>query len=99
MQASRLAGSVATLGALLASPRAAVAQQTGRHTIAGDNVAIYNLVGVMRVEAGLGSDVVVELTRGGADAGRLRVEAGGGGGRGAGRGRYPPHPLRGRGPH
>jgi len=81
MQASRLAGSVATLGALLASPRAAVAQQSERHTIAGDNVAIYNLVGVVRVEAGSGSDVVVELTRGGADAGRLRVEAGGIGGR------------------
>jgi len=73
MQASRLAVPVATIWPLLASPRAAAAQQSERHTISGDNIAIYNLAGVMRVEAGSGSEVVVEVTRGGADAGRLRV--------------------------
>src|SRR6266516_3746642 len=68
MQASRLALPVIALGALLASPRPAVPQQPERHTIAGGNIAIYNLVGVMRVEGGSGSGVVVELTRGGLDA-------------------------------
>lgn len=89
MQVSRLAVPVAALWALLASPRPALAQQSERHTIAGDNIAIYNLVGVMRVEAGSGSDVVVELTRGGADAGRLRIEQGAIGGRQALRVIYP----------
>jgi len=76
MQASRLALPVIALGALLASPRPAVPQQPERHTIAGGNIAIYNLVGVMRVEGGSGSGVVVELTRGGRDAAKLRVDTG-----------------------
>ena len=76
MHVSRLAVPAAAFGTLLASLQAGVAQQSERYTIAGDNIAIYNLVGVMRVAAGSGSEVVVELTRGGADAGRLRVERG-----------------------
>ncbi|HEX9755113.1 MAG TPA: DUF4097 family beta strand repeat-containing protein [Gemmatimonadales bacterium] len=51
-------------------------QQVERHPLAGPEVAIYNLAGSVRVEPGTGSDVVVEVTRGGADAGRLRVESG-----------------------
>jgi lia operon protein LiaG len=51
-------------------------QQVERHTLAGPEVAIYNLAGSVRVESGTGSDVVVEVTRGGANAGSLRVEAG-----------------------
>src|SRR5919198_766246 len=58
---------------LLPSPAAA---QISRHVLKGDSVAIYNLVGELRVEAGTGSDVVVELTRGGADAGKLDVQTG-----------------------
>src|SRR2546430_9212760 len=81
MQAFQLAVPVVALGALLASPSRAL-PQSERHAVSGDDVAIYNLAGVLRVEAGSGVDVIVEVTRGGRDAGKLRVEAG---------------PLRGRG--
>lgn len=50
--------------------------QTERHRLSGDRVAIYNLAGKLRVEAGDGSDVTVDVTRGGADGDRLRVEQG-----------------------
>lgn len=52
------------------------AAQTSRHALKGDSVAIYNLVGELRVEAGSGSDVVVEIQRGGADAAKLDVQTG-----------------------
>ena len=54
----------------------AAQQQPERRTVAGDHVAIYNLAGVMRLERGTGGDVVVELTRGGPDAGRLEIATG-----------------------
>ena len=54
----------------------AAAQATERHAIPGGSVAVYNLAGRLRVEGGAGSDVVVEVTRGGADASRLRIEKG-----------------------
>src|SRR5213592_3851387 len=50
--------------------------QTSRHVLKGDSVAVYNLVGELRVEAGSGSDVVVELQRGGADAAKLDIQSG-----------------------
>src|SRR5882762_6395698 len=59
--------------AVLASPAAA---QTSRQVLKGDSVAIYNLVGELRVEAGSGSDVTVEIQRGGADAAKLDVQSG-----------------------
>ncbi|HET9949103.1 MAG TPA: DUF4097 family beta strand repeat-containing protein [Longimicrobiales bacterium] len=46
------------------------------HRVAGDDVAIYNLAGTMRLVPGTGSEVVVRLTRGGSDAARLAVETG-----------------------
>src|SRR5216117_4580253 len=52
------------------------AAQTSRHVLRGDSVAIYNLVGELRVEAGSGSDVVVEIQRAGADAAKLDVQTG-----------------------
>jgi DUF4097 and DUF4098 domain-containing protein YvlB len=55
---------------------APLAAQTSRHVLKGDSVAIYNLVGELRVEAGTGSDVAVELTRGGSDAAKLDVQSG-----------------------
>src|SRR5213592_272013 len=65
------------IAALLLWPAARFsAQQPERRTLAGDHVAIYNLAGVMRLERGAGSDVVVELTRGGRDAGKLQVATG-----------------------
>ena len=47
-----------------------------RHALRDERVAVYNLVGEMRVEAGSGREVVVEVTRGGSDARQLRVERG-----------------------
>lgn len=59
--------------ACLASP---IAAQTSRHALTGDSVAVYNLVGELRVEPGSGSDVVVEVRRGGADAAKLDIQSG-----------------------
>jgi hypothetical protein len=53
----------------------AAAQQPERFQLPGDDVAVYNLVGAVSVEPGTG-DLVVELTRTGRDAARLRVEQG-----------------------
>ena len=58
----------------LCSPAVPVAAQTSRQVLKGDSVAVYNLVGELRVEAGSGSDVVVEIQRGGADAAKLEVQ-------------------------
>lgn len=65
----------AALGLTLTAP-GAEAQQTERYELEGPRVAIYNLAGVARVEAGSGSAVTVEVARGGADASSLRVETG-----------------------
>ena len=55
---------VIVLGAALAAiAPAARSQAAQRYTVAGDNVAIYNLAGVVRVEGGPAGDVVVEVTR------------------------------------
>jgi lia operon protein LiaG len=51
-------------------------QQPERHALAGDRVAVYNLAGVMRVEAGSGPDVVVEVSRAGPDAAKLQIATG-----------------------
>jgi len=65
-----------------AGARPLVAQATAargqpeRFVLRGSEVAVYNLVGELRLEAGSGSDVVVEVTRRGDDAGELRVETG-----------------------
>ena len=53
-----------------------LAAQTQRYTLAGDRVGIFNLVGRCSVEAGSGAEVVVEVTRRGADAEQLKVETG-----------------------
>ena len=65
----------------LLSPLALAAQQPERRALSGDRVAVYNLAGVMRLERGTGAEVVVELTRGGADAGKLTIATGPLGGR------------------
>ncbi len=70
MIAVSLAG--ATVWLLAASPL--VAQE--RFNVSGQDVAIYNLAGEVTVRPGSGSDVVVELTRGGGDSDRLSVETG-----------------------
>lgn len=59
--------------AFLVTPASA---QTSRHVLKGDSVAVYNLVGEMHVEPGSGSDVVVEVQRGGDDAAKLEIQSG-----------------------
>jgi hypothetical protein len=61
--------------AVFAAPTVGAAQTT-RYVLKGDSVAVYNLVGELRVEPGSGSDVAVQVTRGGADAARLDVQSG-----------------------
>ncbi len=51
---------------------ALMAQQPERYTIDGDDIAVYNLAGLLQVESGQGA-VTVTVTRGGADASRLKV--------------------------
>ena len=60
----------------LATSSLAVAQGGERHAISGNTVAIYNLAGHVDIVAGAGSDVAVEVNRGGADARKLRIEKG-----------------------
>jgi hypothetical protein len=63
--------------ALLAvSVAARVDAQTERRSVSGDRVAIYNLAGRLRVQPGTGSEVVVEVTRGGHDAAQLTLATG-----------------------
>jgi lia operon protein LiaG len=50
--------------------------QSSRHALKGDSIAVYNLVGELRVEPGTGSDVVVEVQRGGRDAAKLDIQTG-----------------------
>lgn len=50
--------------------------QTEQRAVKGSQVAIYNLAGRLRAVAGTGDAVVVDITRGGADASRLRIETG-----------------------
>lgn len=57
------------------------AQQPERYTLAGDEVAVYDLAGVVELVPGTGSEVVVAVRRGGRDADALRIAAGDVGGR------------------
>jgi hypothetical protein len=47
-----------------------------RFSVPGNQIAIYNVAGEIRVEAGSGDNVVVEVTRHGNDSGRLDIERG-----------------------
>lgn len=66
-----LAISTAIVGISVASPKARA--QSDERTLSGTDVAIYNIAGRVRVERGTGSDVTVQMTRGGRDAGALSV--------------------------
>ncbi|MGH7529166.1 MAG: DUF4097 family beta strand repeat-containing protein [Gemmatimonadales bacterium] len=61
--------------ALLCLPTTAAAQSS-RHVLQGERIAVYNLVGELRVGPADGSDVVVEVVRGGPDAARLEIATG-----------------------
>ncbi len=74
----------AFLGPALAAagwPDAGDAAAQERHALRGRAVSVYNLAGTVEVVPGGGPDVVVEVTRQGAAAGRLQVEVGRAGGR------------------
>ena len=72
MQAKAL---VPLLAGFLLFPLRLPAQQE-RYTVTGDEVAIYNLAGEVQVQPGPGPDVTAEVTRGGADAAKLKVAQG-----------------------
>jgi len=58
---------------LLLSATVLSAQQTERYAMPDEEVAIYNMVGQVRLEPGTGADVTVEVMRGGADGAKLKV--------------------------
>lgn len=60
--------------ALVATTATVAFAQTERRTLTGRDITIYDLVGSVTVEQGSGSDVVVEITRRGADARRLEID-------------------------
>jgi len=60
--------------ALVVSPPMALSAE--RFTVKGSDVSIYNLAGHVSVMPYKGTDVIVELTRGGPDADQLNVESG-----------------------
>lgn len=64
----------AALAAALAVPAGLTAQDS--YTVRGDQVAIYNLAGVVELVGGSGSAVAVQVTRGGDDGDRLDVQVG-----------------------
>ena len=66
----------ALLAAALSTLAPSVVAAQERITLAGPAVTVYNLAGAVTVERGGGSAVVVEVTRGGRDAARLRLEQG-----------------------
>ncbi len=66
----------AALGLLAAPLGASLAAQTEHHTLSGDRVSVYNLAGKLRLQAATGSQLSVDITRGGRDAAKLRVATG-----------------------
>lgn len=64
------------LGLAMACAATATAQEMERFVLGDGPAAVYNLAGEIEVVAGTGSDVIVEVTRGGRDGGALRVEVG-----------------------
>jgi lia operon protein LiaG len=61
---------------LLVAIAGASPAQTERRALSGDRVAIYNLAGRLRVQAGTGAQVTVDVTRAGRDAGQLKIATG-----------------------
>ena len=71
----------AAAAATLFASDLALAQGGERRLLKGSRVAIYNLVGSIRLEGGSGSEVAVTVDRQGSDGARLKVETGEIGGR------------------
>ncbi len=49
------------------------AQQPERYTVLGDDIAIYNLAGEVKIEAGGGPGIAAEVTRGGSEGAKIKV--------------------------
>ena len=64
------------LGAIVASIPSAATGQAEHRNLSGERVAVYNLAGRVRVQAATGSQVTVDITRGGRDASKLKLETG-----------------------
>lgn len=64
------------LGAFAALVPVAARGQAEHRALSGERVAVYNLAGRMRVQAATGTEVTVDITRGGRDASKLRIESG-----------------------
>jgi lia operon protein LiaG len=62
------------LSTILAGP--SLAQQAEQRSVKGTEIAIYNIAGKVRAVPGTGDAVAVEITRGGADASKLKIETG-----------------------
>ena len=71
-----MSGRLAVAATTLAIAWVPAFAQTESRTVKGPTVAIYNLVGRVRAVAGTGDGVVVEITRNGPDAAKLKVESG-----------------------
>jgi len=83
---------------LAAAPATLAAQQAERYTLEAGPAAVYNLVGNLRVEPGEGR-MAVQVTRAGADAGKLTISQGEIGGRPTFRVIYPADRIRAGQPH
>jgi DUF4097 and DUF4098 domain-containing protein YvlB len=57
----------------LIAPLGGTAQTAERFTLSGNSVAVYNIAGEVTVARGTGNAVVVEVSRGGAEASQLRM--------------------------
>ncbi len=64
------------LGAIVATIPSAATGQAEHRSLSGERVAVYNLAGRVRVQAATGSQVTVDVTRGGRDASKLKLETG-----------------------
>ena len=64
------------LAAIVATVPGAARGQTEHRSLSGERVAVYNLAGHVRVQAATGAQVTVDITRGGRDAAKLRLETG-----------------------
>jgi lia operon protein LiaG len=65
-----------TLAAVAAACPALVRAQVEHRSLSGERVAVYDLAGRVRVQPSAGAQVTVDITRGGRDAGKLRIESG-----------------------
>lgn len=75
MSVGNAAGGALSVLAVLALGAGALEAQE-RYDVSGSEIAIYNLAGEVEVVGGSGSEVVVEVTRGGSDSEELSVEVG-----------------------